>query len=245
MIIVTFVLAILVNWLMLYYELGLGLFIAVLLQISFISYGLYKKGEIDKEWLVKTILILLVAMPFIIRDMLEFKVLTFLALPMIYSIYYVRFTDIQLISYITILIEAMIRPFSKIHLFASECMNKLFKGREEVKYIVIGVAVTIPFLMVILPLLVSSDLIFKSITVDYLDRIDITVEFVFRLVFIVAFCSYWYGIHGMSKLTKKLKVGQGNDEAIVSAQTKYHIITLTFLTMINVIYGFYVFIQVK
>lgn len=240
MIYILIIISLLVNYTMLYYELGLGLFIAVLLQLCVITYSLYIKQAINKSYFIKLGLTLMLIAPFILRDMLVFKVLTLLALPLIYSLFYIDFKSIILLDYIGLILDVCFRPLARFHLFFKTFTDKIFKGREEVKYIVTGIAITIPFLLIILPLLISSDLILESMTLDFFDSLEFSSSILFRIVFIVLFCSYWFGqfSYDLKTLITKEKLPRLRGKQSV-------FITYTFLTIINLIYGLYVFIQVK
>lgn len=240
MIYIVLVISLFVNISLLYYELGLGAFVAVLLQLALISYMLYKKGKLNKQWGVKLFLFILIIVPFILRDMLVFKVLTTLALPFLYSIFFIDFKNFQLLNYIPLILDVTFRPFAKFHLFFKGLSDRLFKGREEVKYIVTGIIITIPFLIVILPLLISSDLILESITLDFFDSIEFSSAFIFRVLFILFFSSYWFAqYHYDQKIIS-------TDSSVEKPRSKQSIfVTFTFLTIINIIYGLYVFVQVK
>jgi len=240
MIYLVFIVSLLVNISLLYYELGLGVLVSVLFQLTIIGYSLAKKNKLDLQWGIKLFITLLLIAPFILRDMLVFKVLTLLALPFIYSLFFIDFKSLQLLKYISLILDVTFRPFAKFHLFFKELGDKVFKGREEVKYIITGIIITIPFLIIILPLLISSDLILESMTIDFFDSLQLSSELIFRIVFILIFCSYWYGQFNYDQkhlLTKEL---------IPRVRAKQSVfVTYTFLTIINLIYGLYVFIQVK
>lgn len=240
MIYLVFIVSLLVNISLLYYELGLGVLVTVLFQLTLISYSLYKKNKLDLQWGIKLFTTLLLIAPFILRDMMVFKVLTLLALPFIYSLYFIDFKSLQFLNYITLILDVTLRPFAKFHLFFKELGDKVFKGREEVKYIVTGIIITIPFLIIILPLLISSDLILESMTIDFFDSLKLSSELLFRIIFVLIFCSYWYGQFNYDQkhlLTKELV------PRVRSKQSVF--VTYTFLTIINLVYGLYVFIQVK
>lgn len=240
MIYLVFIVSLFVNISLLYYELGLGVFVAVIIQLGIISYSLYIKDKLNLQWGIKVFITLLLVAPFILRDMLVFKVLTLLALPFIYSMFFIDFRSLQLLKYITAILEVAFRPFSKFHLFFKQLGDKVFKGREEVKYIITGIIITIPFLIIVLPLLISSDLILESMTMDFFDSLQLSSELIFRVIFILVFCSYWYGQFSFNQKELVQK------DVVIKTRAKQSIfVTYTFLTIINLIYGLYVFIQVK
>lgn len=240
MVYIVFIISILVNISLLYYELGLGAFLAVLLQLGLICYMLYKKDELKPQLGLKLFIMVLLVAPFILRDMLVFKLLTFLALPLLFSFFFIDFKDLQLLNHIPLLLDVMLRPFAKFHLFFKQLTSQLFKGRDEVKYIITGIAISIPFLIIVLPLLISSDLILESMTLDFFESIQLSSSLIFRIVFVLFFSSYWFAQYHYQQKTYKA------NPLVEKIRSKASIfITYTFLTIINIIYVLYVFIQVK
>ncbi len=72
------ILGVLVNWLLLYHELGMGAFLSVVAVLAYIGLDAYKEGRLDLGWWIKTLVTLCFALTFILRDMAVFKVLTFM-----------------------------------------------------------------------------------------------------------------------------------------------------------------------
>ncbi len=84
------ILGVLVNWLLLYHELGMGAFLSVVAVLAYIGLDAYKEGRLDLGWWIKTLVTLCFALTFILRDMAVFKVLTFMAMPFIVAFFYME-----------------------------------------------------------------------------------------------------------------------------------------------------------
>ncbi len=146
------------------------------------------------------------------------------------------------------------------------------------KHAVLGILVAIPFLAVVLPLLISSDLILEDMTVNFIESFEISGKMIFRIVFWGFFCSYLYA-HGAFPLAGLMQGkpldGKGNvrdrekqdsedemsqEQVYVDTVNKEEIVVEsmrsmkgagsasvmvnTFLSVINIVYGMYVFIQI-
>lgn len=239
MIVATLILGVLVNYVLLYYGLGLGALVGVILQLGYYSYYIYKKEDLRRGWVIKTLGILLLCVPFVLRDMYVFKLLTFLALPILFAVYWVSIDFSNLLGSLVPLIEAVFKPIGLLYLLPKEMIDKTFKGKEEVKYVFVGIALALPFLFIVIPLLISSDLILESVTLDFFEGFQISAEWIFRVIFIFFLSTYSFGKLNMGKIQVKEKL---ND---FKSTKKGTVITNTFLILINILYGVYVFVQIK
>lgn len=258
--ILTLVFAFLVNYLLLFYEFGLGLFILVSAYIGYLSYALYINKELTKQWAIKVVVSLLLIIPFVIRDIDVFKILTFLGLPFWLAIFSIEMDPHALLGEWKPIIITTFRPFTKFHLLIKNLIERIFKGRESLKYVMLGIIIVVPLLLIIIPLLIEADVIFKKITISLLESIHFSSEVVFRIIFCTIIGSYAYG-QVMLPLLKKIKnvenesrsesqsESQSENLSIVqkTAQTqKSMTITLnTVLVSVNIIYILFVYIQVR
>lgn len=237
----------LVSWLLLYYELGLGAFLSVQLLLLLVGYNMAKQGLMNKNWWLKATYIFALSLVFIVRDMLLFKVLTFMALPLAFGLFYVPIKDLSLKMIVPCWVYSVFRPLAEIHLLIKDSSEKLLKGRENVKHIFFGLLVSAVFLVFVLPLLISSDLVVEALASDFLEGFEITASLLFRILFIVGLSSYLYA-QGRKKMVSYLPHKPKPEETLVPEAHKkgsLEIVINTFLTVINLVYGLFVYIQIR
>ncbi|QRN86687.1 DUF4173 domain-containing protein [Clostridia bacterium] len=237
----------LVSWLLLYYELGLGAFLSVQLLLLLVGYNMAKQGLMNKNWWRKATYIFALSLVFIVRDMLLFKVLTFMALPFAFGLFYVPIKDLSLKMLIPCWVYSVFRPLAEIHLLIKDGSEKLLKGRENVKHILFGLLISAAFLVFVLPLLISSDLVVEALASDFLEGFEITGSLLFRILFTIGLSSYLYA-QGQKKMVQYLARKPKSEETLVPETHKkgsLEIVINTFLTVINLVYGLFVYIQIR
>jgi len=242
--IITLVTALLVNWMLLYHELGLGAFLSVVLSIAYLGYKFFRKNQLNRKWWMISSIALAMSLTFIIRDMLIFKLLTFMLLPGVFACYFIDFKRILPKELFANVFQGIFQPVSKIDDLTREATHYLFRGREGLKYIIMGILFAVIFLFVVLPLLISSDLVVKNMAVDVIRHIRVTDKMIFRIVFFFFFASY---IYAQSRMTLIIRTGKERVQNIndsVESQGMYTV-RITFLSVVNLVYGFYVYVQIR
>ena len=121
--------------------------------------------------------------------------------------------------------------------------KSIIHGKGEVRKVIFGILITIPFLIIIIPILMSSDMVFKEISFDLLSNIKITWDIFFRICFCLVCSSYLYvfWIDDKFDISKPIQ-GEEKEESIMS---QFYISIQTFLVIINIIYGLFVYVQIK
>jgi hypothetical protein len=238
---------ILVSWLLLYYELGLGAFLSVLLLLLLFGYNMRTHDLLNRNWWLKAAYIFALSLVFILRDMLIFKVLTFLALPFLFAAFYLSTEGFTIQSLIPTWLVSLFRPLTQIHLLLKHLSDKLLKGRDEAKYITFGILVAAAFMVFILPLLLSSDLVLEAITLDFFAKFELSPGFVFRILFIVVLSSYLYA-QGKKKMVSWLPITKkvsDNEPEDPGKHKNVGIMVNTFLIIVNLVYGLFVYVQIR
>lgn len=244
-----FIVGLLTNLFILYYEPGLGFTLAILVNLSFAIYTMkIGKRQFDRSAFIKLIIIVLLSGIYIVRNFLVFKILTIFIFPFLFASLYVSFNTSKPLKTTTKLFTTIFLPLVYIHRFLQDGLQKITKGREEVKYIVYGILIAIPFLMVVIPLLVSSDLIVLDMFTRFIDDLSISGNLIFRYIFVFSLSSFIYGHFIAEKISHKISPLTNNSSSAIAIDkhaSKSYLIITTFLIMINVVYLFYVYVQVR
>jgi len=251
--ILTLIFAICVNWFMLFYEPGLGLFLLCILYVGYLSYHLYKNKALSSQEVIKIVLTIAIVLPFILRDMEVFKVLTLLGLPFWFGIFYVELNVLDLMTYWKPILINVFSPLIRLHLLIKELLEKLFKGHETLKYTILGVVIVLPLLLIVVPLLIEADVMFKWMTVSFFESFEFSAESVVRFIFCTFVGSYVYAqVVGFN--VKKLINSSENPLLIEGSKVVrgqqmpvpgIAIMLNTALITVNAIYCLFVYIQVR
>jgi len=254
--ILTLIFAVCVNWFMLFYEPGLGLFLVCMVYLGYVSYHLYKTNALSRQWAAKLVVTLGLILPFILRDMAVFKVLTLLGLPFWFGIFYVELSLRDLKNYWKPILINVFSPLTRLHLLIKELLEKLFKGHERLKFAILGVVIVIPLLLIVVPLLIEADVMFKWMTVSFFESIEFSAESVVRLIFCTFVGSYVFaqvvGLQAkkMSKTLDNPRLSEGvaavnEPQKIAPGVAGIAIMLNTALITVNAIYCLFVYIQVR
>ncbi len=111
-----------------------------------------------------------------------------------------------------------------------------------VKKVLLGCAISIPFLLIILNLLTSADAQFERLLMGIPDLVHFNPEYLIRfiLILIITYCIFGY----MQSLLHKF-VPEQEQKASVPSITLDGIITLTVLILLNLVYILFVAVQFK
>ncbi len=110
-------------------------------------------------------------------------------------------------------------------------------GRTNILYVMIGLAISVPLLCVILPLLLSSDIIFSNKMEDmfsFVFDLDITLPIMIICIFFAAYAMLY-------RLTESLK---DLEEPVTDKRTLSPVIAITVNTVLLTVYLMYSIIQV-
>lgn len=242
-------LGLIINGLLIGYEIGLGTFLAVVGCVLYIWNENRKRKSIDGFFYGKAVFVITICLVFVVRDADYFKLLTFLLLPLILATFYAEIKDIKYLTKINELITIVFRPLANVHILWSDIGGKIGKGNSKIKYIVIGVIVTVPMLIIVIPLLMSSDKIVEEYTVAWVENIAISTESVARTIIFLCVISYAYAQSNLPKISifkaeiPKIKMQKTEEVLKIVQGRKYS--SITFLIVMNTVYMAFVFVQIK
>ncbi|MBS4176522.1 DUF4153 domain-containing protein [Lederbergia citrea] len=115
------------------------------------------------------------------------------------------------------------------------------KGYDIWKKILIGIAISVPFLFVILNLLISADAQFERLLSGIPNLLSFKADNVFRLIVILIYTFSFFGFM-QALLQKNIDIGQRNIHKPIVMDG---IITLTVLLLLDLVYVLFVAVQFK
>ena len=137
-------------------------------------------------------------------------------------------------------IEHLGSPFSDYSaLKKSRALEEVSQKKKTVNAVLLGLAITIPLLLVIIPLLASADAVFENMLSNLFKDIDIS-EYIFNSIMMVvtAIIGFWCAytiITSMVKQELKIKVrGEGTTNPVIA---------ITFTSIIGLVYILFCAIQ--
>lgn len=210
------------------------------------------------QTVVKGLVTLLLLIPYVLRDMEVFKVITFFILPFWLAIFSVDMDLKDLLTQWMPILRGVFRPFAHIHLFIKDLIERIFRGRDSLKFVIIGFVIVIPILAIVIPLLLQADLIFKSMSTKLFEKVDMNPEFIVRLMITTIIVSYAYAQAILPVLKRHdfgIKISfetptgsgefQGDEVKKLFFSKGFVIIITTVLGTINVVYGLFVYVQIR
>lgn len=129
------------------------------------------------------------------------------------------------------------RPFRDAHWYTK---NKMKHKSSKVCYVIVGLAIAFPIFMVVLPLLISADVVFRNLTVRLLEHLRLgnilQVFFMGAFMFLAAYCILSY----LCKKTISQEVKDGRRGEPMIAITIATLLTLLYLvfSVIQIVYLF-------
>lgn len=129
------------------------------------------------------------------------------------------------------------RPFRDAHWYTK---NKMQRKNSKVLYVVLGLVIALPIFMVVLPLLVSADAVFRNMTEKLLENLRLgnilQVLFMWAFMFLASYCIMSY----LCKKQIKPEVKDGRRGEPVIAITIATLLTLLYLvfSVIQIVYLF-------
>ncbi len=124
-------------------------------------------------------------------------------------------------------------PFSDVSNYQKQTKKK---GHSQALYILIGVCIAIPLLVVIISLLCTADAVFKQFIVDLLERINLKSIIGFLLTFIAV----WFGAYCAFRYLGKRKI----PETVTDTRKFEPLVAITVLSLISIVYLFFSIIQI-
>ncbi len=131
----------------------------------------------------------------------------------------------------------MDRPFRDARWYVR---NKMNRKNSKVLYVVLGLVIALPIFMVVLPLLISADAVFRNLTERLLQHLRLTnilqVLFMWAFMFLAAYCIFSY----LCKKAIRQEVKDGRRGEPIIAITIATLLTLLYLvfSVIQIVYLF-------
>lgn len=129
------------------------------------------------------------------------------------------------------------RPFRDAHWYTK---NKMKRTNSRVLYVLLGLVIALPIFMVVVPLLVSADAVFRNMTESFLEHLRLGnilhVLFMWACMFLASYCIISY----LCKRSIKPEVKDGRRGEPVIAITIASLLTLLYLvfSVIQIVYLF-------
>lgn len=129
------------------------------------------------------------------------------------------------------------RPFEDAHWYTK---NKMKSKNSKVLYVVLGLVIALPIFMVVIPLLVSADAVFRDMTEKLLEHLRLgnilLVLFMWAFMFLASYCILSY----LCKRTIRPEVTDGRKGEPMIAITIATLLTLLYLvfSVIQIVYLF-------
>lgn len=160
---------------------------------------------------------------------------------------WIRFAILDhLVAFFTLVAGALSRPFRAFHAFARPKNGEsgLSRGLRKAAPILIGLVIALPILAVLTLLLVSADLVFSNQVELFLKFLDLDrlPEYIFRTVFVLILAVLFFGVllHAIHKPDKEVEPGKEFIPRFLG-----WIEGTIVLTLVNVLFGLFVSIQVR
>jgi hypothetical protein len=222
------------------------LFIALLLGYFLITARDYLKLRNITSWFL-LLVIVLISLTFALHDNTVLKVLNFMGVPVIIVAYTLLVTNKSLLkAHPVIIMAAMLeRVFAlavacsvKFFRFSSQILSARVEGKSSLKkQILVGLAISLPILLIIIPLLASADMIFAH----YLRNItDFFPDNVFSRLILIGFITlYVFGYAWSFKYApREESPAQPSKPGKVDP-----VIPVTVLSVVNLVYLLFTTIQ--
>lgn len=129
------------------------------------------------------------------------------------------------------------RPFRDAHWYIK---NKMKQANSRILYVLLGLVIALPIFMVVVPLLVSADVVFRNMTEHFLKHLRLEnilqVLFMWACMFLTSYCIISY----LCKRSIKTEVKDGRRGEPVIAITIASLLTLLYLvfSVIQIVYLF-------
>ncbi|MCH1627886.1 DUF4153 domain-containing protein [Ferdinandcohnia quinoae] len=185
-------------------------------------------------------------------DTTLFSVLNLLVIPTLVIFHLALITspkkmDWRTLSFILYILQRLGNGFRYSALFTNH-VGKIFKRSSNEKHyaiwkkIIIGIAISVPFLFIILNLLISADTQFERLLSSLPDLFNIKAQNVFRIVVILLYTFGFFGFMQvlLQKNIQMMKQGDQKKPIVIDG-----IITLTVLLLLDLVYVIFVVVQFK
>lgn len=115
-------------------------------------------------------------------------------------------------------------------------------GRSSIGYVLLGLVITLPILLIVLPLLASSDAVFSSI-LERMFSIDLNIDLIHDLIGIVFMILFIFFV-SYSLICRFSNRSKFLETPVPDRRTKNPIVAITVSTVLLIVYGLYCAIQI-
>lgn len=115
-------------------------------------------------------------------------------------------------------------------------------GKSTIGYVILGLVITLPILLIVLPLLASSDAVFSNL-LERMFSIDIDMDFIgdlFGTAFMII-CIFFISYAMICRFTDKSSF---LESPVSDKRTKNPVVAITISTVLLIVYGLYCAIQI-
>lgn len=209
-----------------------------------------QEGPGRRKYLLCGALLLVLSIPFIRFDFYLFKTLNLLLMAGIYGYMLWDHLPFSIYEWIRGSIRGLFRPFEKLTRFFTQGAVYIPGRKEWMGKLVLGLTLAAGVLIVVLPLLLSSDGVFNRILTawTYVDIVNPLAEWTFRLIFFLFAAAYLYG-YWMNRQHYEAQADayEQEEEEVPRKERKPMDLAVSniFLGVVDFVYLSFCFIQIK
>ncbi|PKM52586.1 MAG: hypothetical protein CVV02_00175 [Firmicutes bacterium HGW-Firmicutes-7] len=242
LIIFSVVLSILFNYFFLFSKLGVSVLI---FNIILLTIGYFCSKEVDgfskKKYMIISVTILLLSTPFLRYDFALFKVFNFLLIIGMYGLIVHSIIPFNIFQWFLLTFQSLLLPLGKL--------NQLFLDLEIITTIkkkgfinvIVGLVLACMFLIFVVPILLSSDVVFNTMITQ---MVTLSLTTVLRKGFFRFFVFLFFAAYIYNHVARK--INYVSIDTLYSPKRVFNITSsYVFLICIDLVYLAFSFIQIK
>ena len=218
------------------------LFFNLILLFIYYSYNKRKSNFNLKLFSFVSLFILLLSIPFARFEFPLYKTFNIILIPLLYGLLVTNKFEFNIQKMILFICSGTFLPLGKTHKYF-KYLNYLYgqKNKTTIK-VLLGLTAATLLMIIIIPLLLSSDEIFRTTLSELFEFINIEelIKFIFRIVIFLIIASYLF-----AQLLYEPKESTTNSGINKSKPFFDTIIATTFLLCIDLVYLVYCYIQIR
>lgn len=236
------ILSVLFNFFFLFNHWNLSVLIFNIILLILLYIYLRKEENFNlRIFILYAFSIIILSIPFFRFEFRFFSTINCLLIPFIYGLLINNSFDLDLISLLEYSFNGLFNPLTKLNTFFADIGKVADKKNRPIKKVLIGLLLSGLVLIIIIPLLLSSDAIFKATFSGLFDFFVPAEGFkmLFRILVFLFIAAYLYS---QFNYKTKFKI---KEERYSCAFKFDNIISVVFLATINIIYITFCYIQLK
>ena len=226
-------------------ESGVGVFVATVGELI-CFWLLIKKWEItikkDMVFYIGMIIMLSIAMLWTDQYFLHFlqkrAILLLFVMMMLHQLYENRKWSLKDYVYnmFVLLVDSIASLFQPVEQFIEQLQKKTAEMKKGI-YVILGVAIAIPLVLVIVAMLISADAVFKNMVMKLVGNLFLPQNaFLILFLFFIGFWIFYCFVAGLAKM--EIKEEQKNKKKVEP------VIAITFTSILLIIYVLFCMIQI-